>query len=423
MRQLTTLNNKVRIVSQFLKDRDSAAIGVWIGSGGRFENQHNKGVAHFIEHMCFKGSAKYNCDEIKQLVEGVGGNLNAFTGEEETCYYAKVPAKHLATSFDVLADISLSPKMATKDLLKERTVILEEIKMYLDLPQYHVGELLQELLWPNHPLGENLAGTPQTVSRMTVKDLKTFHAKQYVSSNIVVAACGNVDHGKLVKWAKQKFGKLPRTNQEVYVPANSHQDKPRLNLHIKQTEQMHLALGYLAFENNHPDYYALGVLSIILGGNMSSRLFNEVREKRGLAYSVSSGMKSLDDTGCFIVRAGVDNDKIVPAFELILKVLDKVSKSGVTVDEFKRAKEYYTGQFQLGLEDTMEHMIWLGSVILSRDSAKTYEDVIRRINAVTITDVARVAKYVLSPKRLNMAIIGPLTDKQQRDIRQNIAYL
>ena len=420
MRQLTVLDNKIRVVSQFLKDRDSASIGVWIGAGGRYETAHEKGVAHFIEHMCFKGSAKYNCEEVKQMVEGVGGNLNAFTAEEETCYYAKVPAKHLSTSFDVLADISLFPKIATKDLLKERTVILEEIKMYLDLPQYQVGELLQELLWPNHPLGENLAGTPQSVSALTARDLKHFHSKHYIPSNIVISACGNIDHAKLVEWTKRKFGKLKNVKGQEYIPARRTQDKPGICLHVKKTEQMHLAIGFLAYENNHPDYYALGMLSIILGGNMSSRLFTEVREKRGLAYSVSSGMKSLDDTGCFMVRAGVDNDKIVPALDLIMKVLNKVAKNGVNADEFKRAKEYYIGQFQLGLEDTMEHMIWLGAVILSRDGARTYADVLKRINVVTPADVARVAAFVLNPKHVNVAIIGSLTDAQQAQIRKNL---
>ncbi len=415
MRQLTTLNNNIRLVTQHLKDRDSASIGIWVGSGGRFENEHNKGAAHFIEHMAFKGSEKYSCDEIKQLVEGVGGNLNAFTGEEETCYYAKVPAKHLAKTFDVLSDITLYPKMATADLKKERTVILEEIKMYLDLPQYHVAELLQGLLWPNHPLGENLAGTPHTVSHMSVKDLKTFHREQYTTSNIVVSACGNIDHQQLLGWTKKKFGGLKAQEAVNYVSARRDQDKPGVCLHHKQTEQMHVALGYLAYENNHPDYYALGLLSIILGGNMSSRLFNEVREKRGLAYSVSSGMKSLDDTGCFIVRAGVDNSKIIPALELILKVLYGISK-GIKQDEFNRAKEYFLGQFQLGLEDTLEHMIWLGAVVLSRDASKTYADVIKRIKAVTPADVTRVAKNILTEHRLNLSIIGPLTEVQQTQI-------
>ena len=180
---------------------------------------------------------------------------------------------------------------------------------------------------------------------------------------------------------------------------------------------MHLALGYLSYEADHQDYYALGMLSIILGGNMSSRLFHEVREKRGLAYSVSAGMKGLDDTGCFVVRAGVDNTKIVPAAALILKVLQGVGRQAVKADEFKRAKEYYLGQFQLGLEDTMERMLWFGGEFLTAKKPKTVQDVINRIKAVTIADVKRVAGEILAPHRLNMALIGPLSEGQGRELR------
>lgn len=419
MRKITQLPNKIRIVTQELKDRDSVAIGIWFAAGGRFEADSNKGVAHFLEHMAFKGSQKYSCQEVKQLVEGVGGALNAFTGEEETCYYAKVPARFLAQTFDVLGDISTFPTLSRKDMLKEKTVILEEIKMYHDLPQYYVGELLETLLWPDHPLGKSLAGSEKTVTDMTIDDLKRFHGKLYGPQNMVVSACGNVKHEDLVRLVKKKFSRLKASQSVSYLPARKDQAAPAVNLYHKDTEQMHLALGYLAYENNHPDYYALGLLSIILGGNMSSRLFNEVREKRGLAYSVSSGLKSLDDTGVFVVRAGVDNQKIVPAVDLILKTLSNVTK-GIKPDEFKRAKDYYIGQFTLGLEDTMDHMIWMGAVVLSHDQAKTPQQVVERISKVQVKDVMRVAKAILNPKRVNMAIIGPLTETQQKQLKSLI---
>jgi predicted Zn-dependent peptidase len=417
MRRITQLPNKIRIVTQEFKDRESASIGVWVGVGGRYEAKDNKGVAHFLEHMAFKGSAKYSCDEIKQLVEGVGGNLNAFTAEEETCYYAKVPANHLKQTFDILADISFFPKLTPKDLEKERTVILEEIKMYHDLPQYYVGELLEELLWPDHPLGESLAGTPKSVGEMSIDHLRDFKKTHYVPANIVIAACGSMKHEELVKLVSAKLGKLTGPTASSYKPARHSQEKPAVHLYHKQTEQMHLALGYLAYETNHEDYYVLALMSIILGGNMSSRLFNEVREKRGLAYSVSSGLKSLNDTGVFMVRAGVDNSKIVDALGLILKVLAKIASGGVDKDEFKRAQEYYMGQSLLGLEDTMDQMLWMGGGVISNDKVKSIEDIIRKIKAVTQADIKRVAREVLNPKRLNVAIIGPMTEVQQKQLR------
>jgi len=416
MRRITQLPNKIRIVTQEFKDRESASIGVWVGAGGRYENTDNKGVAHFLEHMAFKGSVQYSCEQIKQLVEGVGGNLNAFTAEEETCFYAKVPANHLKKTFDILADISFFPKITLKDLEKERTVILEEIKMYHDLPQYYVGELLEALLWPDHPLGQSLAGTVKSVGAMSVAHLKDFKQSLYIPANTVVSACGSLKHEELVGLVSAKLGKLAGPLVPSYIPARRYQEKPAVHLYHKQTEQMHLALGFLAYETNHKDYYVLALLSIILGGNMSSRLFNEVREKRGLAYSVSSGIKSLNDTGIFMVRAGVDNYKIVDALGLILKVLAKLSAGGVKEDEFKRAQEYYMGQSLLGLEDTMDQMLWMGGGVISNDQVKSLSDIIKKIKAVTRADIKRVAKEILNPKKLNVAIIGPMTDDQQKKI-------
>jgi len=417
MRRITTLPNQIRIVTKEFKERESVSIGVWVAAGGRFEAKENKGVAHFLEHMAFKGSAKYSCEQIKQLVEGVGGNLNAFTAEEETCFYAKVPANHLKQTFDILADISFFPKITPKDLEKERTVILEEIKMYHDLPQYYVGELLEELLWPDHPLGQSLAGTSKSVGEMSIEQLRDFKKDLYLPANTVISACGSMKHDELVKLVSAKLGKLSGPKSPGYIPARRNQDKPAVHLYTKQTEQMHLALGYLAYETNHQDYYVLALLSIILGGNMSSRLFNEVREKRGLAYSVSSGIKSLNDTGVFMVRAGVDNAKIVDALGLILKVLAKITADMVKEDEFKRAQEYYMGQFLLGLEDTMDQMLWMGGGVISNDQVKSMTDVIKKIKAVTRADIKRVALEILDPGRLNVAIIGPMSEDQQKKLR------
>jgi len=413
MRQLTTLDNKIRIVSQNLKDRDSASIGIWFGAGGRYENAQNKGIAHLMEHMAFKGSRNYSCEGVKQLIEGVGGNLNAFTGEEETCYYAKVPRKHLSRTFDILADISFFPTLSKDELEKERTVILEEIKMYHDLPQYYVMELLEELLWPNHPLGMSLAGTSQTVSSISQEDLSSFQRRYYVPDNVVIALCGDIKHEQVVKYIEKKLGKLIGNKQDKFLLARKGQDKPAVKFFAKNTEQMHLALGYLSYENNHKDSYVLSLLSIILGGNMSSRLFSEVREKRGLAYSIGSGLKSMADTGMFMIRAGVDNQKIEDALSVILDVLKDITRREISQDELKRAKEYFLGQFLLGLEDTMDHMIWLGGALISQDQIKTVEGVVKKINAVTLSDIKRVAQEILSPKRLNVSLIGPLNDKQQ----------
>ena len=208
MYKKTALKNGLRVITHTIKDRDSIALGFWIGVGGRYEDDHIKGAAHFLEHIVFKGSQKYSCEEIKSLIEGIGGTLNAFTSEEQTCFYARIPSKHLKQTFDVLADMVSHPKIAIKDVDKEKTVIVEEIKMYHDLPQYFVLELLDALLWPGHPLGKNLAGTPESVMGMSDKDLKRFHQHFYAPGNIVVAACGNLTHEKIVALVKKKLGGL-----------------------------------------------------------------------------------------------------------------------------------------------------------------------------------------------------------------------
>ncbi len=420
MYQKSQLKNNITVVSQEFKDRESIAVGVWVGSGGRYEDDRIKGAAHFFEHMAFKGSRKYSCSEIKEKVEGVGGSLNAFTAEEQTCFFAKVPRKHFPQTLDILADIVFYPNLDKKDLEKERGVILEEIKMYHDLPQFRVIELLDGLLWPGHPLGKSLAGTPESVSAMSVADLRGFHQRHYVPGNVVVSVCGRVSHQEVVKMVTQKLKGAEGSKETDFIPAKNDQSGPQVHFQRKDTEQMHVALGALGYATNHPDLYVLGLLSVMLGGNMSSRLFNEVREKRGLAYAISSGTKSLDDTGVFIVRAGVDNKKIVSSVEVILKELSKVRKNGVEAGEFKRAKDYFLGQFLLGLEDTLDHMLWIGETVIARDRVKSAEDVVEAVQKVTLKDIKRVAGEILDPKRMNLAVVGPLTNAQEKDLRAHL---
>ena len=418
MYQKSVLNNGITVVSQPFADRNSVAIGIWVSAGGRYEDERIKGAAHFFEHMAFKGSKKYTCTEIKEKIEGVGGALNAFTAEEQTCFYAKVPKKYFAQTLDILADIVFYPLIDKKDLEKERTVILEEIKMYHDLPQFRVMELLDGLLWPDHPLGQNLAGTPDSVGKMTTNDLRTFHASYYVPGNVVVSVCGSVEHEHAKKLIMRKLAKVDGNCQVQYKPVESQKATPKVAFLRKDIEQMHVALGALGLKTNDPDLYGLGLLNVILGGNMSSRLFNEVREKRGLAYAISSGVKAMDDTGLSLIRAGVDNTKILGAVTLILKVISEIRKNGVTPDELKRAKDYFVGQFYLGLEDTMDHMLWLGETVISKDRVNTPADVEKEIRKVGLPQIKRIAAQIWDPSRLNLAVVGPLSPSIEDDLRK-----
>ncbi len=422
MYQKTKFENGLRVVTHDMKERESISLGLWVAAGGRYESDRIKGAAHFLEHMAFKGSAKYSCDQVKELIEGVGGSVNAFTSEEQTCYYAKFPAQHLNRIFDVLSDIVFHPSINAKDVAKESTVIVEEIKMYKDLPQYYVHELLDELMWPNHPLGKSLAGTAETVSGMSRNDLNSFHKKYYVPGNIVISSAGKVTHKQICDLAQKKLKKVASGLKTNFIEASNTQAKPRAKIYKKETEQMHLALGMLGLENDHDDKYALGLLNIILGGNMSSRLFDEVREKRGLAYSIGSSLKYFKDTGMLYVRAGVDNAKLVNTVDVVLKELSKIKRFGVTDDEFKRAKDFYLGQVLLALEDTMDHMLWIGESTLTRDRMRSIEEIVTLVNKVKISDLKRVAQGIFNEKHYNFAVVGPVSDKQEKDLGRLLGY-
>ena len=416
MYKRTDLPNRMRIVTHEMKGRDSASVGIWLGTGGRYENKKNKGAAHFLEHILFKGTKHYSCDGIKELIEGVGGSLNAFTAEEYTCYYAKIPSQHLDRTFDILSDMVFYPLIAAKDVEKERTVILEEIKMYHDLPQHFVIDLLEGLMWPNHPLGMNIAGTHESIVPMNHQDLRDFHRSHYTLENTVVSVSGRISHKHVVGLAQRKSAGIEERKKHDFLSAKNSQKHPQVKFFRKDIEQMHLALGLFGLREDHPDRHAFSLLNIILGANMSSRLFNEVREKRGLAYAIASSSKSLNDTGLLMIRAGVDNKKVVEAVDVVLKELDKLRKSPVTKDEFTRAKDYYLGQILLALEDTLDHMFWIGESIVSLNRTRTLKEILTQIKKVTIADVRRLANDIFKREHVNLSIVGPLKDEQEKKL-------
>ena len=418
MYKKTILDNGLRIITCHMPKMQSAALGLWIKVGGRYESAKNKGVSHYLEHLAFKGSKSYSCREIKELIEGVGGSLNGFTSEELTCYLAKFPSRYLDLVLGILSDMTINPLLSTADIEKERTVILEEIKMYKDLPQSYVYELLDALLWPNHPLGETITGTSESVGQMKRKELLDFKERHYVSSNIVVSAAGLLEPSRFVSKVQKIFSPLKEKDIKTFPPVREGHAGPKLEVFDKDTEQTHLAMGFRSLKREHPLRHALGLLHVILGGNMSSRLFNEVREKRGLAYEIGTQVKRFHDTGAFIVHAGIDNGKVNEAIGLILQELEKIKDKLVSSDEFRRAKDFYAGQLMLALEDTLDHMLWIGESTATLDKIYTLADIIREVGRVRREDVRSVAKDVLKEESLNLALIGPLKDKQEKIRRQ-----
>jgi predicted Zn-dependent peptidase len=412
MFKITQLRSGVRVTTAEMPHMESVAVGVWVGVGGRYESARLSGIAHFIEHLLFKGTQRRSAKQISQTVEGVGGYLNAFTGEETTCYYAKASHRHLDTLLDVLGDMYRHPKFAVADIDKERGVIKEELLMYRDQPDHYVHELLTETLWPEHPLGRSLTGTPQTLDAMDRRVFLDFKEKKYVAANTVLAVAGHCRHEDVVaraeKWlALSGNGRSPR-----FEPVREAQRSARLRFHTKNCEQSHLAIGIRGYSRHDARRYSMKLLSVILGENMSSRLFQVIREQHGLAYSVQSSTSYFDDTGAVVVSAGLDTKRLERALKLILAEMHKIAKQPPSPVELRRAKDYAIGQMRLGLESTANRMMWLGEHLLAYGTIQTPEEVERRIGAVTGEDVQKVAGELFRDNRLNVAVITPSKDEK-----------
>lgn len=420
MHNRISLKNNLRVITYPMEKLRSVSVGIWINIGGRFENSQNKGISHFLEHLVFKGSKKYSCEEIKQGIEGTGGALNGFTAEECTCYLAKVLDKNILRTIDILSDMVINPLIPADEVEKERGVIIEEIKMYKDLPQHYVHELLDSLLWPNHVLGMNLAGTVETVSRISRQDLFDFQAKGYSAANIVMVICGAFDEKKVIEKIKKIFTRISAGRQTEYVGFKLRQTSSRLNVLNKPTEQTHLALGYPALKRDHPRKFVLSLLHTLLGANMSSRLFKEIREKRGLAYEIGTSIKRFADTGAFVVHAGIDNRNVIKTIDLILSELEKIKKKLPAKDEFRRAKDFYCGQMIMALEDPLNQMLMLGEDVITQDRIFTAEDILKQIQAVKIDQIQELAQDIFDRKKINIALITP-DENIQSKIKQQIS--
>ncbi len=407
MYKKTTLENGLKIVTANMPSMKSIALGVWIRVGGRFETKENKGISHFLEHMVFKGSKKYNRSRLKALIEGKGGTLNGFTSEELTCYWAKTPKYNLKTTLDVLLDMSLKPILDEKEFLKERSVILEEIKMYKDLPQIYVYDLLDSIMWPDHPLGMPIIGQEESLSDITVQDMSRFQKKFYTAPNIVVALAGDIEHNMIADRISKIFSKSNGTLKNRFLKAGI-KNGPRLKVLDKPTEQSHLAIGFHGISRDHKDRYVLSLINIILGANMSSRLFDEVREKRGLAYSIGTSIKFYQDTGSFLVHAGIENSKINKTLEVVLRELSRIKQEPVKKSELRRAKDYFKGQLILSLEDTQDQMLWVGEPTVSLDKIDNPDDIIDKVEKINQRDINRVAGTIFNRDSLNMSLIGPV---------------
>jgi predicted Zn-dependent peptidase len=404
---ITQLPSGVRVATAEMAHMESVSIGLWIGIGGRYEPARLSGIAHFIEHLLFKGTRRRTARQISQTVEGVGGYLNAFTGEETTCYYAKASHRHLDTLLDVLADMYLRPRFAVVDIDKERGVIKEELLMYRDQPDHYVHELLTETLWPEHPLGRSLTGTSETLDAMDRATFFDFKKKKYVAANTVVAIAGHCRHDDIVARVDRVLALPGNGRSPVFQAARNAQRAPRLRFLTRNCEQSHLAIGLRGYSRHDSRRYALKLLSVILGENMSSRLFQIIRERHGLAYSIQSSTSYFADTGALLVSAGLDTKRLPRALELILVEMRKLARQEPSAIELRRAKDYATGQMRLGLESTANRMMWLGEHLLGYGRIPAPEEVESKIAEVTAEEIQAAATDLFRDQRLNAAVITP----------------
>jgi predicted Zn-dependent peptidase len=407
MYRISKLQNGLTVASAAMPHMNSVSVGLWVAVGGRFEPARLSGVSHFIEHMLFKGTKKRNAAEISQAVEGLGGYLNAFTSEEVTCFYSKAQHDKFEELLEVLVDMFLNSTFDGGELDKERGVIKEELAMYLDQPQQHVHELLNETLWPNQPLGRSLTGTPETLDGMKREDLVRYKNSNYVTQSVIIAAAGNVEHKTVLKAVERYARKFPSNKRPRFEPAVCEQSAPRVKLHTKQTEQTQVAWGIRTCSRHDPRRYALRVLNVLLGENMSSRLFQIIREEHGLAYNICSHASCFDDVGSLTISAGMETDRLEKTLKLVSQELAKLAAKAVPAGELRRARDYVIGQLDLNLENTENQMMWLGEQYVGYGKIEAPTELKARVAEVTAAQVRAAARDFLQPDRMNLALVSP----------------
>lgn len=414
--KLVRLPSGVRVVTAPMPHVESVSIGIWVGAGGRCETATQSGVSHFLEHILFKGTARRTAREISQAIEGRGGDINAFTQEENTCYYARVAAPHTWQALDVLVDMIQHPRLSPSDIRKERDVIIEEIMMVRDQPHQQVEEVLGEMMWWDHPLGRPLAGTCETVKGIGREELLAYMRRHYVPANIVVAFAGKVDHDSCVECVKAAFPGKAGAVPPRFLPAGKAVKCRPLDVLSKEVEQAHMALGFRSFGRRDPRRFALKLLSVILGENMSSRLFQVVREQYGLAYAIQCGGHLFHDTGGFVITGGLDRERMEKALALIARELRRIKDTPVGRREMERARDYSIGQIQLGLESTTSQMMWIGEHILAYGRVKDPEEGIQSLKKVTAADIQQLARELLQPGQASLAMVMPDATGRAREV-------
>ena len=409
MHNKTVLSNGIRVISEDIDHVRSISIGIWVKCGSRYEDHATNGAAHFIEHMLFKGTKNRSAFEIASAIDSVGGMMNAFTGKELTSFYIKIPDYHLPMAVDLLADIFTNSCFDEKEIMKEQSVVLQEINMTEDSPDDYIHDYFDGVFWNGHPLGFPILGTRSLVASLNRKTLLSFFDARYGGDNLVLAAAGNLKHDEFVDLANKKFGSIPAG---IIKPQT---DKPVVSSKVavlkKDLEQVHMIMGTLAPSTVSPERYSGFLLNAILGGSMSSRLFQEIREKRGLAYAIHSFVSPYMDAGILGIYAGTGEERVPVVINLILEELKRLRHDLLTEKEMAQVKELIKGNFLLSMESTDSRMIRLAKSEISFGRHIPEDDVIASVDAVTAEDVRKLAFEMFKPGAISMAAMGRISEK------------
>lgn len=408
MYRLTHLENGLTLATATMPHMASVSLGLWVGVGGRFEPRDLCGVSHFVEHLLFKGTVRRSAKKISQDIEGLGGDLNAFTSEEHTCFFSKARHERFEELLNVLMDMFLHSRFDPNEIEKERCVIKEELAMYLDQPQQLVQELLNETIWPKHPLGRSITGSVETLNKMQRPHLLGFKQIHYVAGNTLIAVAGHLRHEDVVRAVERYARHFLPGKRSRFLPAPTNQSEPRLRLCAKATEQTQIAIGLRACSRHDERRFALRLLNTLLGENMSSRLFQVIREDQGLAYSIGSSLGFFDDAGTLSISAGLDAANLPIVFKLIGQEIRRFLRRLPSQAELRRARDYLIGQIDLGLESTTNQMMWIGEQILGYGKVIPSTEIKQRLEAVRPPEVRAAAQAFFRPERLNVALVSPL---------------
>ena len=406
--EITTLENGIRVITETVNHVQFMSMGFWVGVGSRYENEQQWGITHFIEHMLFKGTDKRTAEQISGAVDAVGGQLNAFTSKENTCYYIKTLTEDFPLAVDVLSDMFLNSRFDNEEIAKEREVIIEEIKMYEDTPDDQVHDLMSANLWPEHPLGRAILGTEESIAAFNHDMLKDYMKQYYTGSNIVVSVVGNISHNQVVEAIREVLGGIPKGETNQCMIAD--RAKPGVNCYYKEIAQSQICVAMPGVAKEDDRLFPLSILNTYLGGGMSARLVKKIREEEGLAYSVYSYNGSYTDTGAFVISVGTRPENCQRVIDIILEELDDVRQNGITQEELDKSFSQLKGSLYMGLETVNSRMNKLGRSMLIYDRVITPEENVNDLSKVTVEDVKSLADDMFRRENLQITVLGPVDE-------------